>query len=95
MHRLIGGIVVFGAVIGLKFYNKSSASSEVQAHLVKLCSGDAQCEQAVATHFDACFESSYKMGGRRTSSRLEGAELVKCINARSGKPYFSFSEKGE
>lgn len=93
MNRLLGGLVVFGALIGLKFYNKSSAGQDVRAHLVKLCSADAGCEQAVAVHFEACFESSYKMGGRRTSSRLEGAELVKCINARSGKPYFTYSEK--
>lgn len=92
-QKVIGAVIAIALVVGVKFYNKSSATAEVKAHMVKLCGGDAACEQAVGTHFEACFEQAYKMGGRRRDSRLEGGQLVQCVNSRAGKPYFSFTEK--
>lgn len=92
MQKLAIGLVAIVAVLGMKFYNKSSASTEVKAHLVTLCHGDAGCQSAVDSHFEACFESAYKMGGRRSSSRLESEQLVSCINSRSGKPYFAYQK---
>jgi hypothetical protein len=91
--RVVMGVLAVALVIGMKFFNKSSDSSEVKAHLVKLCEGDSACVKAVETHFDGCFESSYKMGGRRTAARLEADQLVQCLNRKAGEPYFSASGK--
>jgi hypothetical protein len=93
MRRFVTTLVAFGAVIGMKFYNKSSSHDDVRSHLVKLCEGNAGCEQAVATHFEACFDAAYHMGGRYQSSRLESAKLVQCINSKAGRSYFTYSEK--
>lgn len=88
-------VVVLGAaaVIGLKFYNKASAHDDVRGQLVALCDGDAVCERAVETHFDTCFESAYRMGGRRRSARMETGQLVQCLNAKADRVYFVYGEK--
>ncbi len=93
MKRLGIAVVAIAAVVGLKYYNKGAAHDEVKEHLVKLCEADARCEKAVATHFDTCFEESFKMGGRRQASRLEADKLVSCLNRRSGTPYFATAEE--
>jgi hypothetical protein len=95
MRRL--GAILAGLAItfGIKTFNKSSTAGEVRTHLVSLCERDAACESAVKIHFDACFDSAFEMGGRHTSSRLKGEELVKCINQRAGKSYFAYSAKQE
>jgi hypothetical protein len=95
MKRAIGSLVMFGALIGFKFYNKSASATDTKAHLIKVCEAEKACEDAVNTHFDACFESAYNMGGRHRSSSLKGAELVKCINSRGGKPYFTYDENAK
>jgi hypothetical protein len=92
VQRLAAILVGVAFVLGMKFYNKSSANKEVKAHLMALCEGDAGCQTAVGTHFDGCFESAYKMGGRRSSSRLESEQLVLCINSRAGKPHFAYAQ---
>jgi len=91
--RLAGTLVAVVAVLGMKFYNKASAHDDVKARLVELCEGDVECKAAVDTHYDTCFGSSYKMGGRRTSSRLDLDALVKCVNEKSGEPYFAVSKE--
>jgi hypothetical protein len=87
--RLAGALVAVVAILGMKFYNKASAHDDVKARLVELCEGDAACESAVAAHYDACFDASYKMGGRRTASRLDLGALVSCVNQKSGESYFA------
>jgi hypothetical protein len=93
--RLATGLVVVVAFLGLKLYNKRSSSQQVKAHLTTLCAGDSACATAVDTHFEGCFDSAYKLGGRRSSSHLEGGQLVQCINARAGKPYFTYDASKE
>lgn len=83
------------AVLGMKFYNKASAHDDVKARLVALCEADEQCVADVGRHYEACFDSSYKMGGRRTSSRLDVDALVRCVNTRSGVPYFAVDKEKE
>jgi hypothetical protein len=92
MNRVVGILVAVVAVFGMKFYNKSSSAKEVRTHFDSLCD-DAQCKQALAAHFDACFDSAYKMGGRRKSATLEAGQLVQCLNAKAGKEYFSYNDK--
>jgi hypothetical protein len=46
----------------------------------------------VRKHYDACFEAAYKAGGGR-GSRLDVDRLVRCVNARSGVPYFAVYEE--
>lgn len=92
MKRLAGALVAIAAMVGMKFYNKASAHDDVQARLVALCEGDDACQTAVRTHYDACFDASYKMGGRRQSSKLDLSTLVKCVNSRSGEEYFTVEE---
>ena len=95
MKRLAGALVAVVAIVGMKFYNKASAHDDVQARLVELCAGDAACQTAVRTHYDACFDASYKMGGRRQSSTLDAGALVKCVNARAGEDYFGVDEESK
>jgi hypothetical protein len=93
MKRLLVGLVVVAGVFGMKFYNKSSDHDEVRARLVELCAGDERCLGSVETHFEGCFESSYKLGGRRQSAHLDADGFVSCMNSRAGKPYFSAREQ--
>jgi hypothetical protein len=93
MNKVLGALVAVVAIVGMKFYNKASAHDDVQARLVELCEGDAACQTAVQKHYDACFDSAYKMGGRNQSSKLDLNTLVKCVNSRAGEEYFSVSEE--
>jgi hypothetical protein len=92
MNRLAAALVAVVAIVGMKFYNKASAHDDVQARLVELCEGDAGCQTAVKTHYDACFDAAYKMGGKRQSSKLDLNSLVKCVNSRAGEEYFTVTE---
>ena len=87
--RLAGALLGVVAILGMKFYSKASAHDDVKARLVALCATDAECAADVKKHYDACFESSYRTGGRRTSARLDVDGLVRCVNSRSGVPYFA------
>ena len=93
MKRLAGALVAIVAIVGMKFYSKASAHDNVQAQLIQLCEGDNACQTAVRTHYDACFDSSYKMGGRRQASKLDESALVNCVNSRAGEDYFSVDEE--
>jgi len=87
--RLAGALLGVVAILGMKFYSKASAHDDVKERLVALCAADAECVADVQKHYDACFDSSYRMGGRRTASRLNVDDLVRCVNTRSGVPYFA------
>ena len=91
-RRLLGAAVAVVAILGMKFYNKASAHDDVKSRLVALCEADAECKADVERHYEACFDSSYKMGGRRQSSNLDVDALVRCVNARSGVPYFAVNQ---
>jgi hypothetical protein len=93
MKRVAGALIGIVALVGMKFYNKASAHDDVQARLIQLCEGDDACQTAVRTHYEACFDASYKMGGRRQSSKLDLNTLVKCVNSRAGEEYFSVDEE--
>jgi hypothetical protein len=93
--RLAGALLGVVAILGMKFYNKASAHDDVKARLVVLCEADAECQADVEKHYDACFESSYKLGGRRQSSKLDVDALVKCVNDRSGVPYFAVNPEAK
>ena len=95
MKRLGAALVGVVVLVGMKFYNKASAHDDVQARLIELCEGDAQCQSAVRTHYDACFDSAYKMGGKNQSSKLDLNTLVKCVNERAGEEYFTVTEEKE
>lgn len=86
--RLAGALIGIVAILGMRFYAKTSAHDNVKARLVALCESDEECLADVKKHFDGCFEASYK--GER-SSRLDLDALVKCVNDRSGVPYFLVS----
>ena len=89
MKRLAVGILGVAILFGVKFFNKSSDGKAVKAQLIALCEGDARCTQSVEAHFEACFDSAYKMGGRRRASQLEAGQLAQCLNSRAGKSYFA------
>jgi hypothetical protein len=91
MNRLLVGLLGVGLVLGLKYYNRTSAATDVKAHLVQLCEGESGCLSAVEHHFDSCFEQAYKMGGRRQASHLESGELVQCLNNKGSKSYFALA----
>jgi len=91
--RLAGALLGVVAILGMKFYNKASAHDDVKARLVALCEADAECVADVGKHYDACFDASYKMGGRRTASKLDVDALVACVNRSAGEPYFVVNEE--
>jgi hypothetical protein len=92
-RRLAGALLGVVAILGMKFYNRASAHDDVRARLVALCATDAECVADVRKHYDACFESAYKAGSGRTSYRLDVDGLVRCVNTRSGVPYFAVYEE--
>ena len=94
-RRLAGALLGVAAILGMRFYSKTSAHDDVKARLVSLCSTDAECLADVRKHYDACFEAAYRAGGRRAASRVDVDALVKCVNARSGVPYFAVVEEGK
>ncbi|QSQ19506.1 hypothetical protein JY651_29830 [Pyxidicoccus parkwayensis] len=93
LKKLGLGLVVAAAVIGYKFYSKSSAKTEVREQLQRICEKDAECLGSVEQHFESCFEQHYKLGGRRRAGGLDQSAMVSCINGRAGKPLFSVSEE--
>jgi hypothetical protein len=93
MKRLAGLVVGVAVIASMKFYNKASAHDDVRARLIELCAGDAQCQGAVQTHYDGCFDSAYGVGGSRAASRLDASVLVSCVNKRAGEEYFTVDEK--
>jgi hypothetical protein len=95
MRRLAGAVVAVVAILGMKFYNKASTHDDVKARLVELCAGDDACQAAVRQHYEACFEASYKLGGRHQSSQLDTPALVKCVNSRAGEDYFGLNDEKE
>lgn len=88
-RRLAGALLGVVAVLGMKCYTKASAHEDVRARLVTLCATDDECVADVRKHYDACFEASYHAGGRRSASALDVDDLVRCVNTRSGVPYFA------
>jgi hypothetical protein len=93
MRRLAGAVIGVAAILGMKYYGKVSAHDNVRTRLVELCAGDSQCQTAVQTHYDSCFETAYKMGGRHEGSKLDANALVACVNHKSGEEYFTVDEK--
>jgi len=90
-RRLAGVLLGVVAILGMRFYSRTSTHDDVKARLLQLCGSDAECWVDVRRHYDACFESSYK-GGRRPSTSLDVDALVKCVNTRSGVPYFAVNQ---
>ena len=91
LKKLGLGLVVAAAVIGYKFYSKSSAKTETREQLELICDKNAECLGSVQQHFDTCFEQHYKLGGRRRAGGLDGSAMVTCINSKAGKALFSVS----
>ena len=87
--RIVIGLVAGIVGLGMKFYNKSADGQDVKSHLVSICADDARCVKSVEDNFEACFESAYKLGGRRQAAYLESDQLVSCLNSRSGQPFFA------
>ena len=91
-RRLAGALLGVIAILGMRLYSKSSAHEDVRARLVALCATDAECAADVRKHYDACFEAAYKAPGG-AGSRLDVDALVRCVNTRSGVPYFAVYEE--
>jgi hypothetical protein len=92
VRRLAGALLAVVAILGMRVYSKASARDDVKARLVSLCAADAECVADVGKHYDACFEAAYEAGGGG-GSRLDVDALVRCVNARSGVPYFAVYEE--
>lgn len=89
MNRAVIALLGVAILFGVKFFNKSSDSKAVKAHVVSLCDGEKKCVQSVEAHFQACFDATYKLGGRRNASHLDTGELAQCLNSRAGQSYFA------
>ncbi len=95
MGGRLAGAALLGvlSILGVQFYSKASAHDDVRARLVSLCATDEECVADVRKHYDACFEATYKAGGSRAASRVDVDGLVRCVNTRSGVPYFAVYEE--
>lgn len=93
LKKLGLGLGLAAGLIGYKFYSKSSEKSEVREQLEQICEKDADCLGSVSQHFEGCFESHYKLGGRRRAGGLDESAMVSCINGKAGKPMFSVSDE--
>ena len=89
LGRFAFAIVGFSAALGFKFYNKSATAKEVKGEMMAICSTDSGCQNALKNHFKECFDSSFRMGGRRRSSSLDTVKLSSCINRNAGANYFA------
>jgi hypothetical protein len=87
-RRLAGALLGVVAILGMRFFSQTSAHDDVKARLEGLCATDAECLAAVARHYEACFDSSSGGGTGHERPRLDVDALVKCVNDRSGVPYF-------
>jgi hypothetical protein len=98
MEGRLGGVVVaiviIGAVIGFKFYNKGSAADDVllQAReTVAQCpvytKDPAYCDMICEACHDAAFDAAYTLGGRRSSAKFDESkywdELYRGMMARA------------
>jgi hypothetical protein len=92
MKRLAGALIGVVAIAGMRFYAKASTHEDVKARLIELCEGDAQCQTAVQTNYDPCFEAAYKLGDRRDASKFDSKAVVTCVNRRSGEEYFTVAD---
>jgi hypothetical protein len=87
-RRLLAGLVAVAAILAMWLYTKSSTRREVRARLVELCGQEDGCLAAVRSHYDACFEATFSMGGLQKTSHLDVDALVTCINDKAGERYF-------
>jgi hypothetical protein len=88
--RQLGSFAVVGSlVLGVKFYHKSTTATEVKESLLAICSSDSSCNDAVNTHFQNCFNSSYDFGSRRRSANVDTEQLASCLNSNAGAEYFA------
>ena len=90
--RVVFGLLGASLLLGMQFSSQGSDSEEVKAHLVSVCAADSRCVQTVEAAFEACFESSDRLAGRRQASRLEADQLVQCLNSKSGRSHFASAE---
>lgn len=84
-----GALLIMGAVLGWKFYQRSASASETKAELERVCAGEASCLEALKTHFDACHDEAFDLGGRRRAGGLNQERLASCINRKAGGELFS------
>jgi hypothetical protein len=88
--RQLGSFIVAGSlVLGVKFYHKSTTATEIKESLLAICTNDSNCSNAVNTHFQNCFNSSYDFGSRRRSASVDTEQLASCLNTNSGAEYFA------
>lgn len=86
------GLMVAGALIGFKFYNKSETHDSMKAGLIKSCAKDAACVAAVKKHFDTCFEQTYDLGGKHRAAGIKPEAFLGCFNAQAGVEHFTIGE---
>ena len=76
-------------MLGLKFYNKGSASADIKENFREwvqnspgYASDPAYCEALFEQYHDEAFEASYSMGGRRRSSKFDDDQYITQLTAR-------------
>ena len=80
-----GGVLVIAiaAIIGFKFWNKSSDSNEAKSQATQVIQGwpeysrdAAYYDQLIETAHERAFDSAYSMGGRRRSAEFDAGEYL-------------------
>ena len=84
--RILIAIPIAGAFIGWQYYNKSQEAKAMKAEMLAMCSGEADCIEAVEKHAATCFDEHYRMGRRSQGVLMD--EFVGCVNENSGTEFF-------
>ena len=77
-------VLAIGVFFGLKFYNKNSTSDNVKQQMYEICAefpDQARIRKIIDKHHDHCFEESFRMGGRRSSSKFDDERYVKMMTS--------------
>ena len=75
-------LLAVAVFFGSRACNKWRTSSQARAQLIEGLSpklGADNAKRVAEAHHDACFESSYRMGGRRRASRFDDEAYVECV----------------
>lgn len=74
--------------LGTKYWNKSTTAKDTKQQMLNICDVDNDCQKAVETYFEKCFENHYSLGNRRRAGSLDHVKFADCVNEGAGAAYF-------
>lgn len=95
MARLVLFLAIgLAALIGPSIYFASVEKGDTRRTMRSLCKSEQPCRDAVAAHFEACWDSNASMSLlRRKRVEIDREGLVDCVNEAEGTTYFTYNEQ--